>query len=766
MLYAILSTFVLAALAPWVHRLTGRYSGWVLALLPAALFLYFASFLPAINAGEVVVLVTPWMPGLDIQLSFLVDGLSLLFALLISGIGFFIISYAGRYLEGERDLGRFYVVMLAFMGSMLGLVLADNLIAMFVFWELTSVTSYLLIGYNHEDLKARKAALQGLIVTVGGGLALLAGIVMLAIAGGSYELSEILNSGDAVREHALYLPLLILILLGAFTKSAQVPFHFWLPNAMAAPTPVSAYLHSATMVKAGIYLLARLNPSLGGTEVWFTVLALFGAVTMFVGVFLSFRSTGIKSVLAYSTVMALGMLTMLIGIGTETALLAAMAFLLAHSLYKGALFLVAGILDHEAGAKDFLQTGGLRAALPVTSAFAILAALSMAGVLPLFGFVAKELMLESVLGAPGLVPVLALLAIASAILGVGVAAIVGIRPWFGPRVDTPKTPHEAPPALVAGPVVLASIGLVFGLGPGLAEEGILAAAAQAVNGGVPVDAYLSLWHGLNWPLAISVLALVAGLFLYSRWDRVRERLAWVDTASRYGPERGYDKMMDGIIGVSDWQTRMLQSGYLRFYIMFIIVATAVMVGVTAQIFGVSVGPLAIADLRLYEMAIVAIMGLSALFAVLTRSRLGAVAALGSFGFTVALTFVLFSALDVGITQILVETLTVILLVLVLFRLPGFLGLSPWWVKLRDATVALAAGGMVTLLILSTHSAREFDSIAQELIEWSVPEGYGRNVVNVILVDFRTLDTLGEIFVLALAAVGVYAMIRFRAEDRR
>ncbi len=766
MLYAILSTFVLAALAPWVHRLTGRFSGWVLALLPAALFVYFLSFVPEISAGEVVVLVTPWMPGLDIQLSFLVDGLSLLFALLISGIGFFIISYAGRYLEGDRDLGRFYVIMLSFMGSMLGLVLADNLIAMFVFWELTSVTSYLLIGYNHEDLKARKAALQGLIVTVGGGLALLAGIVMLAIAGGSYELSEILNSGDAVREHALYLPMLILILIGAFTKSAQVPFHFWLPNAMAAPTPVSAYLHSATMVKAGVYLLARLNPSLGGTEVWFTVLALFGAVTMFVGVFLSFRSTGIKSVLAYSTVMALGTLTMLIGIGTDTALLAAMAFLLAHSLYKGALFLVAGILDHEAGAKDFLQTGGLRAALPVTSAFAILAALSMAGVLPLFGFVAKELMLESVLEAPGLVPVLTLLALASAILGVGVAAIVGIRPWFGPRVETAKKPHEAPPALVAGPVVLASLGLIFGLGPGLAEGGILAAAAQAVNGGVPVDAYLALWHGLNWPLAMSVLALVGGLFLYSRWDQVRERLLWVDDAARYGPERGYDKMMDGIVSVSDWQTRVLQSGYLRFYIMFVILTTAVMVGVTAQIYDVSVGPLAIADLRLYEMAIVVIMAFSALYAVLTRSRLGAVAALGSFGFTVALVFVLFSALDVGITQILVETLTVILLVLVLFRLPGFLGLSPWWVKLRDATVALAAGGMVALLILSTHSAREFDSIAQELVEWSVPEGYGRNVVNVILVDFRALDTLGEIFVLALAAVGVYAMIRFRAEDRR
>jgi multicomponent Na+:H+ antiporter subunit A len=766
MLYAILSTFVLAALAPWVHRLTGRYSGWVLALLPAVLLLYFASFLPAINAGESVVIVTPWMPGLDIQLSFLVDGLSLLFALLISGIGFFIISYAGRYLEGQRDLGRFYVVMLAFMGSMLGLVLADNLIAMFVFWELTSVTSYLLIGYNHEDAKARKAALQGLIVTVGGGLALLAGIVMLAIAGGSYELSEILNSGDAVREHALYLPLLILVLIGAFTKSAQVPFHFWLPNAMAAPTPVSAYLHSATMVKAGIYLLARLNPALGGTEVWFTMLALFGAVTMFVGVFLSFRSTGIKAVLAYSTVMALGTLTMLIGIGTETALLAAMAFLLAHSLYKGALFLVAGILDHEAGAKDFLQTGGLRAALPVTSAFAILAALSLAGVAPMFGFVAKELMLESVLGASNLVPLLALLAIASATLGVAVAAIVGIRPWFGPRVETPKKPHEAPPALLAGPVVLASLGLVFGLGPGLAEGGILAAAAQAVNGGVPVDAYLSLWHGLNWPLAISALALVLGLLLYSRWDRAREMLAWVDTAARFGPERGYDRMMDGIVRIADWQTRLLQSGYLRYYIMFIVLATAVMVGATARLYGVSVGPLALQDLRFYELAIAAVMVASALFAVLSRSRLGAVAALGSFGFTVALTFVMFSAADVGITQILVETLTVILLVLVLFRLPGFLGLSSWLIKFRDASVALAGGSMITLLLLITLNAREFPSIAQYFIEEAVPSGHGRNVVNVILVDFRALDTLGEIFVLALAAVGVYAMIRFRAEDRK
>lgn len=767
MLYAILSIFALALVAPWVHQLARRSSGFVLGALPAILFIYFASWIPEIGAGGVRLESMAWMPGLELQLSFMLDGLSLLFALLITGIGFFIVTYAGRYLEGHRDLGRFYVLILAFMGSMLGLVLADNLIVMFIFWELTSVTSYLLIGYNHEDLKARKAALQGLIVTVGGGLALLAGIILLAWVTGSHEISEILNSGDVMREHALYLPVLLLILAGAFTKSAQVPFHFWLPNAMAAPTPVSAYLHSATMVKAGIYLLARLHPTLGGTETWFVILALFGAVTMFTGVFLSFRSTGIKSVFAYSTVMALGTLTMLLGIGTDAALLAAMAFLLAHSLYKGALFLVAGILDHEAGAKDFLQTGGLRSALPITAAFAMLAALSLGGVLPMFGFVAKELMLEAVLGTGGLLPVVGVLVIASAVLGVGVAAIAGIRPWFGPRVETPKPhPHEAPPALLAGPVVLASLGLLFGLAPGLVERGIVGAAAAAVNGGTPVSAYLALWHGLNWPLVISLFSLVLGFWLYRHWDAARARLAWVDTAARFGPERGYEKFMDGIVRISEVQTRILQNGYLRYYIMVIVLTTAALVVSAIWLRDV---PLSIPGgqrMYLFEWVILAVMVASMGMAVLSRSRLGAVAALGSFGFTVALVYVLFSAADVGITQILVETLTVILLVLVLFRLPRFLGLSSRWIKIRDGVVALAGGGMITILLLLTLDGREFESIAGYFIEESVPSGYGRNIVNVILVDFRALDTLGEIFVLALAAVGVYAMIRFRAEDNR
>src|SRR5690625_1589714 len=302
-------------------------------------------------------------------------------------------------MKGHSYLGRFYLALLLFMASMLGVVLSDNLITLFVFWELTSFTSFMLIGFNHESPESRKSALQALLVTFGGGLALLAGVVLMGIAGGTMEISEILSSGDLIRNHGLYLPILILFLLGAFTKSAQFPFHFWLPNAMAAPTPVSAYLHSATMVKAGIYLLARLQPSLGGTEAWVGILSVVGAVTMFTGAFLAIRHTNIKKLLAYSTIMALGTLTMLLGIGTEGALIAFVTFLLAHSLYKGSLFMVAGILDHATGTKDLTAMGGLRSLMPVTALMAAIAALPLAGAPPLFGFVAKDLMFEAALEA-------------------------------------------------------------------------------------------------------------------------------------------------------------------------------------------------------------------------------------------------------------------------------------------------------------------------------------------------------------------------------
>ncbi len=761
--FAVLSGFLLAALAPLFHRWFGDRTSFVLAVFPAALALWFLNQLPAVMAGETLVLSMEWVPSLGMSLTFVVDGLSMLFALLVTGIGTFVLIYAGGYLKGHPDLVRFHLAILAFMVSMLGLVLADGLFTLFVFWELTSITSYLLIGFNHTDLEARKSARQGLFVTVAGGLALMAGLAMLGVAGGSWSLAELNAMDDVLREHDLYTPLLICLLLGAFTKSAQFPFHFWLPNAMAAPTPVSAYLHSATMVKAGIYLLARLQPGLGGTEMWTVTLSVVGALTMFTGAFLAIRHTNIKKLLAYSTVMALGTLTMLLGIGTEGAMIAFVTFLLAHSLYKGALFMVAGILDHETGTKDVTAMGGLRPLMPITAVIAMVAALSLAGVPPLFGFIGKELMFESVLDASAWRWLVLLLAFSAAILTIAVAAIIALRPFFGQRRQTPRVAHEAPASMLLGPAVLATLSLLLGLLPALAGTGLLTAAASAVVG-APVEVKLSLWHGINLPLLMSVVSLVLGYLLFQRWDRVRARLARLDPLIARGPESGYDAFMDGVVVVSEWQTRILQNGYMRNYILVMIVTLIALIG-NSLLLRHSPQLAFDLDVQFHEAIVVGTMVLGALFAAISRSRLGAVVSVGIMGFSIALTFILFSAPDLGITQLLVETLTVILLVLVLFRLPRFSSLSTPIERVRDVAVAGSLGGLITLLVLTSWSIDQFVPISDYMIANSAPLAYGRNIVNVILVDYRSLDTLGEIFVLALAAIGVFAMLKLRAPEK-
>ncbi len=761
--FAVLSGFLLAALAPLFHRWFGDRTSFVLAVFPAALALWFLNQLPAVMAGETLVFAMEWVPSLGMSLTFVVDGLSMLFALLVTGIGTFVLIYAGGYLKGHPDLVRFHLAILAFMVSMLGLVLADGLFTLFVFWELTSITSYLLIGFNHTDLEARKSARQGLFVTVAGGLALMAGLAMLGVAGGSWSLAELNAMDDVLREHDLYTPLLICLLLGAFTKSAQFPFHFWLPNAMAAPTPVSAYLHSATMVKAGIYLLARLQPGLGGTEMWTVTLSVVGALTMFTGAFLAIRHTNIKKLLAYSTVMALGTLTMLLGIGTEGAMIAFVTFLLAHSLYKGALFMVAGILDHETGTKDVTAMGGLRPLMPITAVIAMVAALSLAGVPPLFGFIGKELMFESVLDASAWRALVVLLAFSAAILTIAVAAIIALRPFFGQRRQTPRVAHEAPASMLLGPAVLATLSLLLGLLPALAGTGLLTAAASAVVG-APVEVKLSLWHGINLPLLMSVVSLVLGYLLFQRWDRVRARLARLDPLIARGPESGYDAFMDGVVVVSEWQTRILQNGYMRNYILVMIVTLIALIG-NSLLLRHSPQLAFNLDVQFHEAIVVGTMVLGALFAAISRSRLGAVVSVGIMGFSIALTFILFSAPDLGITQLLVETLTVILLVLVLFRLPRFSSLSTPIERVRDVAVAGSLGGLITLLVLTSWSIDQFVPISDYMIANSAPLAYGRNIVNVILVDYRALDTLGEIFVLALAAIGVFAMLKLRAPEK-
>lgn len=756
---AVLVIFIAAMLTPWLYNRFAHNTSRILALVPALLTIWFASQIPVIASGTTLVHEFDWVPGIDISLTMVLDGLSLLFAMLICGIGTFILLYAGAYLKGHESLKRFLVVLTSFMGSMLGLVLADNLITLFVFWELTSITSYLLIGFNHQSLAARKAALQGLIVTVGGGLALLAGLILMGQMAGGYSLQYILTSQPGLTEHSLYTGLMVLILAGAFTKSAQFPFHFWLPNAMAAPTPVSAYLHSATMVKAGIYLLARLQPELGGTELWVTTLSAFGAFTMLTGAFLALRNTDLKKLLAYSTLMALGTLTLLLGIGTELAMIGFAAYLLAHSLYKGALFMLAGIIDHETGSRDVRELGGLRKHLPITAICTIVAAVSLAGIPPLFGFVAKELLLEALLEDSFSLIILAM-TVVSSIFIVCVAGLLAIRPFFG-RFKAPKETsaiHEPPAEMLAGPITLVCLSVLAGLLPGLVGAYITLPASTAVWGQT-IDSYLSLWHGINMALMLSILSIVVGYLLFKAWDKAHAQLTKLDFIIERGPEAGYFKFMDGLVWTAEWQTRMLQNGSMRTYLRVIVLTFLAIVGYTLftryQLhwnFDL--------DVTFYEVAAVIMLVSAAAAAVLTHSRLGAVAYMGAVGFFVATIFILFSAPDLGITQILVETLTVILLVLVLFRLPSFSNISSPSDRISDAFIALLTGALMTMLIMITIDVNLFVPISDYMIENSVPLAHGRNIVNVILVDYRALDTLGEIFVLALAAMGVYAMIKF------
>lgn len=762
---AVLMGFLLAASSPLLHRWFGQRTSLVLALFPAGLAAWLALQAPEVIENGSLLLAWQWVPSLGISLTFLLDGLSLLFGLLITVIGACVLVYAGGYLKDHPDLVRFHIALVAFMVSMLGLVLADGLFTLFIFWELTSITSYLLIGFNHSDIEARKSARQGLFVTVAGGLALMAGLVLLGIASGSWSLTEILSADADLREHALYTPMLICLLLAAFTKSAQFPFHFWLPNAMAAPTPVSAYLHSATMVKAGIYLLARLNPELGGTALWVGILSVVGATTMLVGAFLAIQHTNIKKLLAYSTIMTLGTLTMLLGIGTEYAMTAFVTFLLAHSLYKGALFMVAGVLDHETGTKDVTQMGGLRPLMPITATIALVAALSFAGVPPLLGFIGKELMLEAVLGADRFRLLLMLFAFVAAILTIAVAFIVALRPFYGKRHQTPLEPHEAPLSMLMGPALLTLGSLLLGLVPAMLGGNALLTSAATSVAGQATDVTLSLWYGVNIALIMSMVTLGLGFWLFKRWDSVRGRLSILNPVMRHGPEAGYESMMNGIAHLSEWQTRLLQNGYMRNYILVMLIT---LIALIANSILLRHSPQFAFDLdvRFHEAAVVGCMAMGALFATISRSRLGAVVSVGVMGFSIALIFILFSAPDLAITQLLVETLTVILLVLVLFRLPRFSNLSTSFERIRDGIVAATMGILICMLIMTSWSIQQFEPISTYMIENSVPLAHGLNIVNVILVDYRALDTLGEMFVLALAAIGVIAMLKLRHGDER
>lgn len=767
MLQAVLIIFLVAFISPFLVRFLKDYSGWVLALLPAGLFGYFLSLYKGVTSGGSIYEETPWFPGLDINMSFYLDGLSLTFALLITGIGTLIVIYAGGYLKGDKYLGRFFLSILMFMGSMLGVVLADNLLALFVFWELTSFTSYLLIGFNNDKEESRNSALQALLITGTGGLALLAGAIMLGMAGGSMSISEIVSSGVIVSEHPYYLAILVLVLAGAFTKSAQFPFHFWLPGAMAAPTPVSAYLHSATMVKAGVYLLARLSPVLGDTEVWTITVTGFGAATMVIGAWLALVYTDLKKVLAYSTVMALGTITMLIGMGHPYAIQAAAVFIVGHSLYKGALFMVAGSIDHEAGTRDVLKLGGLKKLMPITAATAAIAALSMGGIPPMLGFIGKELVYEAALSFAGAPIVLIIVAVLANIAVVASSAIVAIRPFYGKEKKTPKHAHEAPPSMLLGPAVLGGLGLILGILPFLADRSLFSSAASAISN-TEVSFYLSLWHGFNLPLILSVVTLLGGIAVYKMWDRIRESTAMIAYGRTFAgiPEGGYRLSLNGMLRFAKFQTNVLQSGYLHIYMISLLAATILSVGITLVLKADFAFPTSSNGATVFEIILALAMVGGAVSAIFARKALSAITSLGLLGFSIALMFIMFSAPDLAITQFLVETLTVILAALVLIKIPKPEIVESLGTKVRDGVIALGAGAVITTIMLLVLNIELDLSLSEYFGENSYTMAYGKNIVNVILVDFRALDTLGEITVLAVAAVGIIALIKLFMQTKK
>jgi multicomponent K+:H+ antiporter subunit A len=746
------------------HR--GR-TAWIAAAITASSLALLLLQAPAVMRGEVLYEFIPWVPEIGLNLGLRLDGLALMFALLITGIGLLIIMYAHFYLGKNDPAGKFFSTLMLFMAAMLGIALSDNLLLLIVFWELTSLSSFLLVGYWQHRADAREGARMALAITGGGGLAMLGGFVLLGQIAGTYELSQMLDQGARIQAHALYPAALLLILLGCFTKSAQFPFHFWLPQAMAAPTPVSAYLHSATMVKAGIFLLARLTPVIGGTELFAGIVSTTGLVTMAFAAFVAIFKHDLKGLLAYSTISHLGLITFLIGLGSPLAAVAAMFHILNHASFKASLFMVAGIIDHETGTRDMRLLGGLRHLMPWTATLAMVTAAAMAGV-PLFnGFLSKEMFLTETVtfaqagGWRWMVPALATLA---ALLSVAYSVRLVHDIFFnGPARNLPRPhPHEPPMGMKAPVALLAVVCIAVGILPSLLLGPMVLVAATAMLGTAPPEYQLAIWHGLNLPLLLSVLALAGGAALYFTLAR-GGRLHRLNSENWFGLLTGlnlFTRGTDRLFGSAGRITTLLENASLQRYTAWMLIAT-VAVAAAPLLSGDAPGtgtrallPVTVPALVLWGLLLLACGWL----VLRHHDRFQSVVVAGVIGLVTALTFVSFSAPDLALTQLTVEVVATVLLLMGLALLPRQTPRESTVARrLRDGVLALGGGGGLAWLAW-VMLTRDHDSIAWYFLNNSAVAGGGTNVVNVILVDFRGYDTFGEITVLAIAAVGVLALM--------
>jgi multicomponent Na+:H+ antiporter subunit A len=757
MLFSVLSGFFAAALILVAGRWLKGGRTIIVSLLTLGLFIYFLNLLPTVAGGEKLVYSYSWVPSMGIRLDFVVDGLSLLFSLLITGIGAIVFMYASPYMKGKVYTDRFFCYLSMFMASMLGLVLSDNMMALFVFWELTSISSYFLIGYENNNAQARKNAMLALIVTGGGGLLLLAGFVLMGSITGDYSISALLSQGNVLRNHDLYGLILLFILAGAFTKSAQVPFHSWLPAAMVAPTPVSTYLHSATMVKAGVYLLARFSPALNNTALWHDALMMVGGITMLYAAFIAITKTDLKGILAYTTVSILGMLVFLLGIGSHKAILAASVLILAHALYKAGLFLVAGVIDHEAHTRNVTKLSGLKNVLMPVALAGLLAAFSSAGVPFTFGFIGKELIYESTMQTESLQWFITAAAVLTNIFLLYAGFVAGIKPFAGKLPEQYKKIHLPSLPMWLLPLLLAVGGILAGIFPQQLDKLLIQPVAAAIQG-VPADVSLKIWHGFNDVLLLSLITLAAGTFLYIVMKPDENRFT-IPVLLKGNLARAAGKLFQ----TADKTYHILyRIGHLRTYLLIIILFGIVILGY--RLFtgvNIYVDWNKLQDVTPYEATTTVLMLSAILVTVFTASRLIAVAAMGVMGYCICLLFVFYSAPDLAMTQFTIDTLTVVLFVLVLFRLPPFLKLSNLPVKIRDATVSICFGALLSIIALEVLNEPVDQHISAYYAENAYQVAKGKNVVNVILVDFRGMDTLVEIMVITIAAIGVYSILKLK-----
>lgn len=792
---AILAPFLLAIIVPFFYKyFRNIHTGWFVLFLPILLFTYFLQYLPEIQNGNFIYRSYSWIPSFGIDFNVKVDGLGLLFALLITGIGALVVLYSIYYLAKDKEqLNTFYVYLLLFMGAMLGVVLSDNLIVLYMFWEFTSFSSFFLIGYWYNREKSRNGAQKSMLITVFGGLSMLGGIIFLYLMTGTFNISEITSNLGNIAKHDLFIPTMILFLLGAFTKSAQFPFHIWLPDAMEAPTPVSAYLHSATMVKAGIYLVARLSPIFAISSVWLWLVSLVGIFTLFWGSFNAVKQTDLKGILAFSTVSQLGLIMSLLGAGAAAlhyeflseniyivSTVAAVFHLINHATFKGSLFMVVGIVDHETGTRDIRKLGGLMTFMPITFTMAVIGAFSMAGLPPFNGFLSKEMFFTGMLRFLQmdlyhldtwgiLFPILAWIASVFTFIYSMIIVFKTFTGKYKPE-KLEKKPHEAPIGMLISPIVLVSLVVVFGLFPNILSKSIIEPVTTNIlpsllNELQRYEVEISFWHGVNPELYMTIGVIIFGVILY------RTEAKWRSIYGIFPESLSFNNFYDHMLSLLDKGsfriTKKYMTGFIRTYLVYIFIF---FIGILAFSLWVKEAfTINIADsssIGIYELLLAIVIIIGSITILFAKSRLTSIIALGAVGYTVSLFFVVFRAPDLALTQLVIETVSVALFLLCFYHLPKLKREERMRFKLNNAIISIGVGVIVTLIAISAHSSKMFDSISKYYVENTYKEAGGGNMVNVILVDFRGFDTLFEICVLAIAALGIYGMIKLRLERRK